>query len=379
MSGPIRVLHLFDASARWEQRVGATQLIEKLPPGRFASYWATLDPHTRHLLDRGDRRMDCVSTIRGSDALAAPRLVDRIERDNIGLIHAWGVQAAVVAAQAGTPAPIVVELFDPGVSDLDSKKLRSIMPIARLALACTSGTVQRRLVEKGVAADRCVVIRPGVDFARINAARKRPLRQALNVDEDARVFLTAEPATRGGGQMAAFWSLGVRSFLKTPQAEVLIVPGCSVEQARIARLARQLKLGACLRCPGTAVPFEDLIAVADGLLLPSSSDVPTTAIAWAMAAGAPVVGSAVFATAELIAHKHNGLLIKPAPVRSMALKLAALLDDCDTLIRLADTARGQAFEVFSIRRYVDQHTRLYDNLLVNQCPAEGITDAALVN
>jgi len=51
--------------------------------------------------------------------------------------------------------------------------------------------------------------------------------------------------------------------------------------------------------------------------------------------------------------------------------VAALLDDRDTLKKMAHTAHGQAFEVFSVRRYVDQHTRLYDNLLANRSPRRG--------
>lgn len=380
MSGPIRVLHLFDASARWEQRLGASQLIQKLPPSRFTSVWATLDLHTRHLLDRPDENgpMDHLPRVLGSDALAAPRLVDRIATQNIGLIQAWGIHAAVVAAQAGTSLPIVVDLFDPRIDPIDANKLRSIAPLSPMALACTSATIQRRLVEKGVDPDRCAVVRPGVDFARINAARKSTLRHNLALPESCRLFLTPDATRRDGGQMAAFWSMGIRSFLKTRQADILVLLGGSTERARIARLARQLQLDDCLRCPGPDSPIEDLIAVADGLLVPSAIEVPTTVIAWAMAAGVPVIAGAVHATAELIAHKHNGLLVKPAPAKTMAIQVAALLDDRDTLKKMADTARGQAFEVFSVRRYVDQHTRLYDNLLANRSPAKGITDSAFV-
>jgi starch synthase len=119
-----------------------------------------------------------------------------------------------------------------------------------------------------------------------------------------------------------------------------------------------------------------LIAISDVMVFASESDVSSTAIAWSMAAAVPVVATAVYSTAELVANKQNGLLVKPDAPKRIAVKMAALLGDRQTLRRMAEAARGQAYEVFSLRRCVDQHARLYQNLLTGAPATENITDAA---
>jgi hypothetical protein len=61
----------------------------------------------------------------------------------------------------------------------------------------------------------------------------------------------------------------------------------------------------------------------------------------------------------------------------MAAKIAALLEDSVALAKVRETARAQAFEVFSVRRYADQCARLYDNLLAGRAVSDGIADAAM--
>jgi hypothetical protein len=106
--------------------------------------------------------------------------------------------------------------------------------------------------------------------------------------------------------------------------------------------------------------------------------VDTTAIAWAMAASVLIVAGAVYATSELLAHQHNALLLKPGTSARMAVRLAAMLGETSDTSAMRETARGQAFEVFGLRRFVDQHLRLYENLVGGAGVSEGITDTAIV-
>ena len=97
-----------------------------------------------------------------------------------------------------------------------------------------------------------------------------------------------------------------------------------------------------------------------------------------MAAGVAVIGAAGYAVAELIAHKVNGLLFKAEAGKSMAAPIVRWLRDHDSLEKVREAARGQAYEVFSIRRYVDQHIKLYENVCAGVAAGEGISDSAAV-
>jgi hypothetical protein len=264
--------------------------------------------------------------------------------------------------------------FEPQLTDRQARLLRTIGEHARWAIACATATVRRRLVEKGIPPDGAVVIRPGVDFGMINQARRSDLRMRLGVQLQQRLLIAPEPATRAGGQFVLFWAAAIRSFVE-PDVRV-VIPGDSPEQRRIARLARQIGFARHLICPGAGVPFEELVSVADVLVVASEGEVSTTSIAWAFGAGVPVIATAVHATAELVANRLNGLLLKPQPQTRMAAKIAAILEDRAALQSVVQTARTQAFEVFSVRRYGDQYARLYENLLAERRIDDGITDAA---
>jgi hypothetical protein len=60
----------------------------------------------------------------------------------------------------------------------------------------------------------------------------------------------------------------------------------------------------------------------------------------------------------------------------MIVSIARLLRDRDAQRRYVEAARGQAFEVFGLRRFAEQTMRLYENMLSGASPGEGIVDSA---
>jgi glycosyltransferase involved in cell wall biosynthesis len=123
--------------------------------------------------------------------------------------------------------------------------------------------------------------------------------------------------------------------------------------------------------------FGDLLAVADLVVVAAVDDVPAVPLGWAMAAGRPIVGSAVPAVTEFIADRSNGLLCKPGQPVLLAARIRTALNDPRLSARLADTARSQAFEVFSMRRNADQYRLFYENILADRSPGENIRDTAI--
>ncbi len=368
-----RILHLFDAQFDWQHRLGVSQLLDNLDTHQFECELGTLSDSSQPQFGLAGRQVTRFPFVLDTTLLTAPLLRRFVQMNQIDIIHAWGIAAAFAATQADAKSKLVIELFDPIIRDEEAAKLRLIQERSNPAIACATATVRRRLAERGVDVGACVVLRPGVDFAAINTARKRGLRERLGVAPGALVVLTPEPVSRRWDAFAAFWMIGLRSI--RGEGDCLLLPGCSGEKNRIERLAQNLELSHCLRATN-GTPFEEVIPHADVLLLASAEDVSATAIAWAMAAGVPVVATAVYSTAEFIASRTNGLLIKPDASKRMAVKLAKLLDDRQVLNEVRDTARGQAFEVFSVRRYVDQHVTLYQNIQAGQSPGGGIHDPA---
>ncbi len=376
MKRAIRVLHLFDSTIGWDQRLALEQLLDRLPAERCAQHLVSLGPWKGEVA-RIDAPVTVVPRRFHLDFLVAPHLRRLMELRNINVVHAWGehaVNAALTTDQAG--ASVVASVFDPAVVDQHSRMFRVGGGAARAAAICATEIVRRRALERGLSPDGAVLVRPGVNFATINHARKSDLRARLGLVPEAVMLLTAQPASRAGGHFSAFWATAVRSFLE-PGVRV-VIPGCGREAARLGRLARAVPNGDVLILPGEVYRYEELVAVADGLLMPGATDSSVTAIAWAMAAGVPVVATATPATAELLSHNHNAFLIKPAAPRPLAMRFADAIGRRNGRNKLTETARGQAYEVFSLGRYIGQVQRVYENLVADRPPATGLEDPAVV-
>jgi len=390
--------HVFDESAAWEHRIASGQLLDRLSGEKFAQHLVAIDAPAK----TAQRNVQIIPRIAGLNFFAAPLRRRTFDRQEANLIHAWGPSAAACAASA-SQLPLVVELFDPQIAVDSAKLLRSISRPAGFAIVCGTQWVRRRLIENGVAPDVCVVIRPGVDFALLQKVRKSGLRAQLGIAPDDFVIVLPEPQRTGENHRAAFWAASLLNHLDGGYK--LIVPGHSRAAERIARFAAALPTRPTLITPdipplpsgrrsavaeesrregnnvdsrNDPVPFEHLVAIADALVVPDTDEDATTAIAWSMAAGAAVIAAASYSVTELIVSKVNGLLYKQPSGKSPALRIIPLLRDRETRRKVREAARGQAYEVFSLRRYVEQHAQVYENLLSGAPASHGITDPAQV-
>jgi len=367
------VCHLFDDDAGWEQRVALGSLLDRLPVGRFANTVATIGPSAIPTLRPLEYPIHVLSRPIHLDAWVAPLMERFVEQRKVDLAHAWGAHAAATA-RAATQKPLVIELFDPAAATRDAKLLRTLVRPKEFAIVCSCEIVRRRLVEGGVPPELCVVVRPGIDFGWINRCRQSSIRERLGVAKTDTLVIVPQPVMRECGSFEAFWAAALLNHLD--RGMWCIVPGSSREQKRIARYAAKAPSRDTIISPRDGHPFEELIAVSDVLMVNAPGDVSTTAIAWAMAAGAAVIGSATPSVAELIAHKVNGLLFKQVRGKSALGTLVRLLQDRASLGKAREVARGQAYEVFGLRRCIEQHVQVYANVLAGAAPGKGILDSA---
>lgn len=352
---------------------------------RFTGQAFALDPLAERAIDLCDNPVSVVGPNLGAGAvtpvLTAPALGRLLRAKRIEVVHAWGVSAALTASVAlrrsgGARSSLVVELFDPALNPIQLKILRMLVLAPPFALVCSSQAVRRAAIEGGVAPDQCVVIRPRVDFGSIGVAQKSSLRQQLGARSET-TLVTVLPSERlDEPLLQAVWGAGLLNQLGH-QVRIALRVSASIVQ-RLSRIVDGLSGSAALFARDTGERFEDLIAVSDALVLPARDTLPTTSIAWAMAAGTLIIGPAVRGVAELIANKHNGLLFNPKSPEGSSIAITRLLRDRRGHANLLDVARGEAYEIFGGQRYVDQHVKLYKNLQAGQSASEGITDSAIV-
>ena len=83
----------------------------------------------------------------------------------------------------------------------------------------------------------------------------------------------------------------------------------------------------------------------------------------AMAAGKPVIATAVGGTPEVVTDGENGLLIPPRDAEALALALERLLGDPDFARRLGANARTHVREHFSLDRLGREINEIYADLV----------------
>ncbi len=83
----------------------------------------------------------------------------------------------------------------------------------------------------------------------------------------------------------------------------------------------------------------------------------------AMAAGLPVVASAVGGVPELVVDGETGLLVPPGDERALAAALARIVGDASLRTRLGAAGRARAEERFALELFRARHIELYARLL----------------
>jgi glycosyltransferase involved in cell wall biosynthesis len=114
---------------------------------------------------------------------------------------------------------------------------------------------------------------------------------------------------------------------------------------------------------GWRTDVADLLHAMDLFLLTSRFEGLPRAVLQAMAAGVPVVATAVDGTPEVVDHGRTGLLVPPGDPVAMSAALLQMVDNRELRERCIDTAARRLSSEFDINRMVGSIDRLYLSLL----------------
>lgn len=103
---------------------------------------------------------------------------------------------------------------------------------------------------------------------------------------------------------------------------------------------------------------------------PSLSDAFPLTVVEAMAAGLPVVASAVGGIPEAVVHETTGLLVTPNSSESLAEGLSRVLADSELRRKMAIAARERALKCFSYQAIADQLSAVYSRVEAGHVAAQ---------
>jgi N-acetyl-alpha-D-glucosaminyl L-malate synthase BshA len=151
---------------------------------------------------------------------------------------------------------------------------------------------------------------------------------------------------------------------ETPARLVLV--GDGPERSAAEWLARDLKIHDRVHFLGKQERVNELLPLADLLLMPSEMESFGLAALEAMACKVPSIATRVGGVPELIDDGVSGLLYAVGDVEGMAAGAAGLLTDRPRLEKMRDAARKTAQTRFCATLVVPQYIRYYESLLKSE-------------
>lgn len=223
--------------------------------------------------------------------------------------------------------------------------------------------VKRALIDnEGIAGGRIEVIYNGTkleDFS-IDANLRHQVRQELGLDDDQQVAIQVARLDYLKDHCTAVRvAERVRSAL--PRFKLLLV-GEGPEREKIEREIASRNLHDTVRLLGQRSDIRRLLAAADLFLLTSISEgIPVTFIE-AMAAGLPIVSTAVGGVEEVVVDRQTGLVAPSGDDQRLAACVLKVLQDRDQAQAMGHRGRERAFEMFSERAMHESYAIVFNEL-----------------
>jgi glycosyltransferase involved in cell wall biosynthesis len=362
---------------------GAEQILLRILTGLDRRLWRPVllhhgDPGLAPLLDAAREAGVELRTVprvaKRSDLPRLPELVRAIRAERPAVFHAhqtWPLSckfSILAAALARVPAVIAtVHLFP----ELRMSRSRSLQH--RVVTACVdrfiavSNEVREQLRLHFTIPERKVRVIPnGIPIARYAPAEDAP-RPALPPGAEGPVVLTAARLGRHKGH-----GYLIEAARRVPRAAFLFV-GEGPERTALEAQARAAGVAERIHFLGYRDDVPDLLAACDLFVLPSLYEGLPLSIMEAMAAGKPVVATAIGGTDEAVVHGETGLLVPARDPGALAEAIAACLSDRDLSRRFGAAGSERARREFSAEKMVQRITGLYDDVLAqHQAPAAAL-------
>jgi len=192
------------------------------------------------------------------------------------------------------------------------------------------------------------------------------LRQELNLVNAERVVLSVGRLSREKGHTDLVAALAVLRKLDPELRFKLIIIGEGPTRAQVERVAQQAGLRDRVTFLGQISDVQPYYAIADALALPSHSEGSPNVLLEAMAAGIPVVASAVGGVPEIAIDESSALLVPARDTQKFARALYRVLTDTELAQRLGEAAIARVEDEFSPESYARMLVGTYDKLLAEQ-------------
>lgn len=306
------------------------------------------------------------------DTSVVGQLRRAVERHAPDIVETHMIKSHFLTLAAGLARGRRWVAYHHGYTTTDAK-MRIYNQLNRLTLPRASrvitvcGPFARQLSGAGVSPEKISVVHSSIAAPHApRAVEVSELKTKLGVAEGERVILAVGRLSREKGHVGLVHALEHLRRGAHATKFKLVVVGEGPERERVEAAALSLGLEACVVFAGHTSDVRPFYALADVLALPSHSEGSPLVLLEAMAAGVPVVATAVGGVPEVATDGETALLVPPHDPSAFANALARVLSDATLARSLADKAAAHVAERFSPEARALALVRIYGALVAGE-------------
>jgi glycosyltransferase involved in cell wall biosynthesis len=372
-----RVLHLITSFEVGGTERQAVELLKRIDRRRFDTRLAAIrleGPLYREVAALFPRipQFPLTSFYNPNAAKQLMRLRNWLIRERANILHAHDFYAGLLGVAAARLARVRVIACQRHMRLSDRRAhewgARLTHRLAHRVLVNSEAIRDRLLAGGHVAPEKIVVIHNGLNESAERAAldndhrakQRAALLRELNLDEGVKLIgLVARLQPVKGHRYFIEAAGRIANF--EPKAHFLLV-GDGALRREIEEHAARIGAGDRVHLLGARNDAALIAAGFDVAVSASLSEGLPNAVMEAMAAGAPVVATAVGGTTELVIDGATGFLASPADADALTRRILDALQNPEWSARMAAQGRRRVLSQFSMRRMVESVERLYDEL-----------------
>ena len=306
-----------------------------------------------------------------SDLRAALRLYGLLRRRDIQILHAHMFHANLLASLVGWIANVPVVIATRHTVEMGgaAREWVNCVTVALCdAMVVVSNQVHEvQLRQPWIDPTKLVVIPNGVPVETATCCSPestQALRQEWGIDAD--VLVVGTVARLGPEKGHAYLLEAVAEVLKQVLQTRLLLVGDGPMRSQLEDRAKALGVADSIVFAGLRHDVQTILSLFDLFVLPSLWEGLPMAVLEAMAAGLPVVATAVGGTPEVVVDGVTGLLVPPRDPHALAEAILRLLRDPDLRKRMGGAGRERVAAHFSVEQMVQRTEKLYEHLLAEK-------------
>lgn len=302
-----------------------------------------------------------------SDVRGASRLAAALRHHKIEILHSHMFRASLFASPIGRLCRVPVILETPHVRETWRKGwIKSHFVVDRLVgrlidryIAVSESNARYLIEQKRIPANKVSVIQNGCSIERVDPAKANPagIREKLGFSGDDLVLIAMARLEPQKGHRILLQALALL-YPQFPKIR-LICLGTGALQDELKTITLDLNLDPIVRFVGFQSNVADWLAAADiGVLSSFYEGLPLVA-AETLAAGLPIVATAVDGTPEVVIDGETGLLVPAGNPAAMAEAISTLARQPELRRKYALAGRDRVLKQFTIERQIEKTSDLY--------------------